>query len=105
MDVGSILIWFIGFMLVLSFSFFLQAAIQYSVMAPARELSKKFVRLGTLAGKSKDEIIEVVGLPQARSAVQDGKELLQWQATGYHIALLFKDDICEGISHEFNHRG
>lgn len=31
----------------------------------------------------------------------DGVTLLQWQATGYHIAIRFKDDVFDGITHEF----
>ena len=69
--------------------------------APGRSLQVKFVRMGTLAGKTKDEIIAIVGTPNSISALADGKAMLQWMATGYHIALIFNGDICEGVSHEF----
>jgi hypothetical protein len=68
-------------------------------------LHKKFIALGTLVGKTEEEIINAVGAPSARSAMVNGS-LLQWQATGYHIALIFDENsICKGISHEFVYRG
>ncbi len=73
------------------------------VRAPGAVLNKKFVSLGTLSGKSYDEIAYVVGQPNAVSSVGNGQVLRQWQATGYHIALVFdENDICLGISSEVN---
>jgi uncharacterized membrane protein YadS len=66
-----------------------------------RSLQSKFVGMGVLAGKSKNEIISVVGAPNSISALPDDKTILQWMATGYHIALIFNGDVCEGVSHEF----
>lgn len=64
-------------------------------------LNQRFCSLGTLTGKSLKEIVAKVGGPQSVSAMGDGTILRQWQATGYHIALLFdKDDICLGIANE-----
>lgn len=79
----------------------LSAIIQMSVTSEGRSLQQKFVNLGTLTGKTKNEIIAAVGAPNAISASAEGKTLLQWQKTGYHIALIFNGDICEGITHEF----
>lgn len=71
------------------------------VKAPGSSLNKKFASLGHLPGKTLEEIIAVVGNPFAISAVGDGQVLRQWQATGYHIALLFdENDICLGITSE-----
>mgnify|MGYP003964036481 CR=1 FL=1 len=36
-----------------------------------------------------------------RKVIRDTNVLLQWMATGYHIALIFENDICQGVSHEF----
>lgn len=70
------------------------------VRLPGAALSKKFVSLGVLKGKTKAEIIAVAGKPRAISAAAGGKTVLQWLATGYHIALIFdENDVCEGISH------
>lgn len=77
------------------------AIISVMTTAPGRSLQRKFVGMGTLAGKSKDEIIAVVGAPNSISALPDGKAILQWMATGYHIALIFNGEVCEGVSHEF----
>ena len=74
-----------------------------AVKAPGASLNQKFVSLGTLAGKTLNEIVAVAGQPSAVSAVGDGKILRQWQATSYHIALLFdENDICLGVSSEIS---
>jgi hypothetical protein len=70
------------------------------VRAPGQNLHAKFVELGELKGRSRKEIEAAVGPPNAVSAIADGKSVCQWMQTGYHIALLFDGDICEGVSHE-----
>jgi hypothetical protein len=54
--------------------------------------------------KTVDEIVAGVGPPTSRSSMANGEWLLQWQATGYHMALLFN---AEGravkITHESVH--
>lgn len=68
-------------------------------------LIKNFGSLGNMTGKSKAEIISVVGRPQSISSMGNGQTLLQWQQTSsanaYHIAILFdENDIFAGISSE-----
>jgi hypothetical protein len=71
-------------------------------MPPRLTLHQKFISLGNFAGKTEEQIVKIVGLPSSRSAMPMKKKILQWQSTGYHIALLFDaKGICEGISHEF----
>ena len=76
------------------------------VKAPGNALQQKFVKLtedtnGTIAGKSLAEVKRVCGEPSAVSAIGNGQTLYQWQATGYHIALIFdENDICVGVSSE-----
>lgn len=74
-----------------------------------KTLNERFVRIGTLAGRTREEIERVVGQPTSISAMADGA-LLQWMetragflsASSYHIALTFDNDgICTGVSHEF----
>lgn len=77
------------------------AAQSHYVSQPGRDMARKFAKLGTLSGKSKEEIIASVGQPSSFSALAEGKSLLQWQATGYHIALRFDGEVCEGVTHEF----
>jgi hypothetical protein len=72
-----------------------------NVIAPGRQLHQKFVLLGTIAGKTKDEIVGVVSSPTSISGLPNGKILLQWQATGCHMALRFDGDICDGITHQY----
>lgn len=74
-----------------------------AVQAPGASLNKKFVSLGHLPGKTLQEITVVAGAPSAVSAVGNGQILRQWQATSYHIALLFdENDICLGINSEIS---
>jgi hypothetical protein len=74
----------------------------FDVTAPGRELALRFNQLGSMTGKTADEIISSVGLPNARGSMAFGKTLLQWQATGYHIAILFDaNGIFEKITSEY----
>jgi hypothetical protein len=74
------------------------------VKAPGRSLQSKFVSLGNLKWRSKAEIVAVVGPPNSISGAANGRTLCQWMATGYHIALLFDGETCEGITHQFASR-
>ncbi len=79
----------------------ISAAFQQSnVTAPGLELHQKFVSLGNMTGMTKDQIIAVVGQPSSISALPEGRTLLQWQATGCHMALQFNGDLFEAITHE-----
>lgn len=62
------------------------------VTAPGRELHRRFLALGDMTGKTADEIIAVVGRPTSISSMAGNATLLQWQATGCHMALLFGAD-------------
>ena len=64
------------------------------------DLAQQFAALGTLAGKTKQEIIAAVGAPTAISSIGPDTTLLQWQKANYHVALKFKGEICEGVTHE-----
>ena len=79
----------------------LYAIMHAGVRAPGAALNKKFVSLGTLAGKTYDEISAVCGPSSSVSAGPNGKTIRQWMATGYHIVLIFDENgVCEGISSE-----
>ena len=69
--------------------------------APGISLQRRFVGTNPLAGKTEQEIVLRCGAPSSRS-VMPGGYLLQWQATGYHIALSFdKLASASGVTHEF----
>jgi hypothetical protein len=73
--------------------------------APGRALNKRFRALGTLKGRTRREIEKAVGPAAQETALPDGRILLQWRATGYHIALLFeKGGRCVGVTHENGRR-
>lgn len=73
--------------------------------SPGKALKTKFARLGTLRGRTKDEIIAAVGSPSSISAIKEDVTLLQWQVSGYHIALHFTGDRCNGVTNEHLHHG
>lgn len=79
----------------------LSGATNASVRARGRELQRKFVALGVMTGRTKTEIIAAVGPPSSISALPDGKTLLQWISSGYHIALRFDGETFDGVTHEF----
>jgi hypothetical protein len=79
--------------------------VPYVFRAPGRALRKRFVALGTLTGRTRKEIVKAVGQPATETALPDGRTLLQWRATGYHIALVFeKNGRCFGVTHENGRR-
>jgi hypothetical protein len=79
--------------------------VPYVFRAPGRALHKQFVALGTLKGRTRKEIVKAVGQPGTETTLPDGRTLLQWRATGYHIALVFeKDGRCFGVTHENGRR-
>lgn len=79
--------------------------VPYLYRAPGRALRKRFVALGGLKGRTRKEIVRAVGEPAIVTPLPDARSLLQWRATGYHIALLFaKDGRCVGITHENGRR-
>ena len=76
-----------------------------SSVGKASALKTKFGQAGMLRGKSREEIIALVGPPRTLSAAPHGKAVLQWMETGaagaYHVALLFDaSGVCEGVTHE-----
>jgi hypothetical protein len=63
------------------------------------DLSWRLRCLGNVLGRPKEEVINFLGEPNARSGIGGGLLLLQWVRPGYHIALKFGDDgACLGIT-------
>ncbi len=79
--------------------------VPYLFRAPGRALKRRFVALGTLKGKSRAEIERAAGPAVQQTPLPDGRTLLQWRATGYHIALIFDTrGRCDGVTHENGRR-
>jgi hypothetical protein len=79
--------------------------VPFMFRAPGRALHKRFVALGSLKGRTRREIEKAAGPAAQETALPDGRTLLQWRATGYHIALVFgKDGRCVGVTHENGRR-
>ncbi len=101
LDVGPV-----GMFLITSIGgFVLYLLTKAVVKAPGTVLQTKFMALGTLTGKTYDEIVEVCGAPNSTSTSisADGLaiRICQWLSAGFHIVLLFdENNICLGISSE-----
>ena len=79
--------------------------VPYVFRSPGRALKRRFVALGPLKGKPRREIERAVGAASQETALPDGRTLLQWRATGYHIALIFgTNGRCDGVTHENGRR-
>lgn len=79
--------------------------VPYMFRAPGRALRKQFIALGSLKGRTRREIEKAVGPAAQETPLPGGRTLLQWRATGYHIALVFeKDGRCFGVTHENGRR-
>lgn len=66
-----------------------------------RALRAKFNSLKMLQGRSKEEIIEFVGPPSARSKAGENSEILYWNAAGYNISLIFEENVCRRVKREY----
>ena len=99
-----------AFLIALPILMLLGAAVQRAFAASdVQGTRRKFAQLGTIAGRSKADIIQAVGQPTSVSNIAGGKTLLQWQhvtqAGAYHIALRFDAaDVCEGVTHEHSNQ-
>ena len=80
--------------------FALNRVISGVVKVPGLLLEQNFKSMSGVVGKTKTEIIAVVGNPSSVSRMPNGETLLQWMATGYHIALAFQGERCKAINHE-----
>jgi hypothetical protein len=55
-----------------------------------------------MTGKTSEQIIAAVGNPSSISSLSRGQTLLQWQATGCHMSILFgADDKFIKVTHQY----
>jgi hypothetical protein len=50
---------------------------------------QKFSRLNTFQGKTKEEIIQIVGQPNSITELPDGRQLVQWVFAGLPLTVVF----------------
>jgi hypothetical protein len=62
-------------------------------------LQNRFKRLGTLKGRSLDEVIKFAGKPSHRARMAPDREVLEWRRVGFHIALSFTGGVCDGVDY------
>lgn len=78
------------------------AMIHAAATSPGKNLANKFAALGDVPGLALADVISSVGQPVSVSSMPGGNKLVQWTATGYHVAMSFdSDNICLGIDHEY----
>jgi hypothetical protein len=69
-----------------------------------RLLQARFREIGNPAGKTRREIVALVGAPTKVRPLPEGKTALHWIARGYDIVLQFAgsgdEAVCEGASYE-----
>lgn len=78
------------------------AVISYgSGAAKGNNLRRGMRALGNVTRHTYDEVVSVLGPPNALSSVGSGIELAQWMSGGYHVAMSFgPDGKCLGIDSE-----
>jgi hypothetical protein len=62
-------------------------------------LRNRFEKLGSLQGRSLDEIVRLTSKPSHRSRLARNREVLEWRRVGFHIALSFTDGACDGVTY------
>jgi hypothetical protein len=65
-----------------------------------RSLPARFLQLGRLTGKTQREIVVVAGEPTAWTEWDEETELLEWRANQYYLALVFRNEVCQGVQQE-----
>ena len=71
--------------------------------AKSARLQARFRRLGVLKGRSLDEVLKFVGEPNHRARLAPNREVLEWRRVGFHVALMFTDDVCDGVERVDEH--
>lgn len=63
-------------------------------------LDKKFSELGRLAGKTRQEIVDVAGTPNVITQLGDNTTIQEWNSPRYGISLKFIGETCVGVVQE-----
>jgi hypothetical protein len=91
------------FLLILIVPFVVWLFIHAAASSRMNSAADGWNRMGEVRGRTLDEVVGFVGPATSISQIADG-QLYQWIHTssvgGFHIAMLFKDGICLGITHQ-----
>jgi hypothetical protein len=85
------------FAALLAYLVVLSVMIAFICAVRSARLKHRFQRLAPLAGRSLDQIVKLVGKPGHRSRTGPNREILEWKRVGFHIALAFTDNVCDGV--------
>lgn len=72
----------------------------FAQMTAGMFLDKKFVKLGKLTGKTKQEIVDAVGNPNVITQLEDNSTVQEWISPRYSISLRFIGETCVGVVQE-----
>ena len=93
MELSDIAVWVIGIAIVVT----LYKMLFNPGVIASRVLQKKMISMGTIKGKSYNEIVKIVGTPSVTQSALDGK-LCSWNSQKYAINLGFDNNgICTGV--------
>jgi hypothetical protein len=87
------------FLSLLGYALVISVLLALIYAAKSVRLQNRFRRLGVLKGRSLQEILKFVGPPSHRVRTAPNRELLEWRRVGFHIALAFTDDVCDGAEY------
>lgn len=72
------------------------------IYVEGRRIYAAFRSLGNMKGKTFSELQKAAGEPSSISHHANGTRLRQWQATGFHMSILFdKEDRVLRITHQY----
>ena len=63
-------------------------------------LRRKFEALGTIPGRSMQEIVRHVGEPDRRHSLHAGREVLEWRRINFRVTLRFSADACDSVEYD-----
>jgi hypothetical protein len=67
---------------------------------PRTTLRGRLANLSPVEGKTRAEIVEVLGKPKVTERTPDGEVLLTWSSSTYTAILAFRGDVCHRIAKE-----
>jgi len=81
---------------ILAYGFALTLVLALVYAARSVRLQNRFRRLGTVEGRTMEEIVKHVGPPNHHTKLVNDREILEWRRVRFHVALSFTKGVCDG---------
>ena len=81
---------------VLAYVFALTLVLALVHAARSVRLQNRFRRLGSVEGRTMEEIVRHVGPPNHHVKLANDREILEWRRVRFHVALSFTKGVCDG---------